>query len=217
VRPRQGDLQITVPQTQMAPLANLSPISFSPIRPSPNMTPAEKMLQAAETVLAQQQDLVHQLRELVQSQPGPSQFMDIPMPSLQAVESLANAAGLRPSVLKGVPAADAVVVDNLRRALTPPQATPAQLKNVDARCVALERLSTGLAASNLPGGLEALWQQTAAEQEQTIRTGLQALVAQNPGLPPVSAHAVDLVNLAVQLMLNNTQPASAANLQARPS
>ncbi len=217
VRPRQGDLQIQVQQTRMAPLDNLSPISFSPMRPSPNMTPAEKMLQAAEAVLGQQQDLLLQLRELVQSQPGPSRLMDLPLPPLHAMESIASAAGPRPSVLAGVPAADAAMVRHLRQAMTPPQATADQLKDVDARCMTLERLSIGLAASKVPGGLEALRQQTAGEQRQTILTGLQALAAQTPGAPPVNQHAVNLVSQAVQLMLNTTPPAPDANPQARPS
>lgn len=206
VRPRLGDLPINMPQTQMAPLDNLPRPSLSPTSPSPNMTPAEKMLQAAEAVLEQQQDLVYQLRELVQSQPGPSRFIDIPLPPLQAVKSIASAEGPSRRVLKGVPAADAVMVDHMRQALTPPQATAEQLKDVDKICLTLERLSIGLAASKVPGGLEALRQQTAGEQKQTIITGLQALVAQTLGAPPVNSRAVDLVSRAVELMLKHTHP-----------
>lgn len=203
MRFRPGGWQSHAPTPRMARCQGSSPCPF-PMPRSPDAAPCRKALQEAEWKLMEQHELVLSLQEALWAHAEAGPGWPTGQPALAPV-------------LQGVPPADAALVRAFRQAATPARATDEQLKSVDASCMTLERLSVGLAASKVQGGLEALRQQTADERKQTLLDALRALARLIPGVPPVPLNVVDRVAATMQTMFKCLQQAPAAHPPARPS
>ena len=212
VRPRQGDLQVTVPQTRMAPL-QFSPIRMSPGVPSPShATPLHQALMAAEAKLIEQQDLVLSLQLALRAQ---AEMGLSPVRHHAGMTAPEGVAPLGAPAMAAIPPADAALVERLRTALQA-QSSP----DIAVHCGTAKRLANWLAESSegqkRPGGLEALRSLPVAERQQIVNEWLGAVATQN-GQPPLPGdhplHAK--VHLSVQLLMDLTQAAPAANPQAQ--
>jgi hypothetical protein len=213
VRPRQGNLQITVPQAQMAPL-QFSPIRMSPGVPSPSSaTPLHQALREAEAKLIEQQDVILSLQHALQRK---TETGHSPVQGQAGATPPGGVAPLSAPALPAIPPADVALIGHLRTALQ----AQADL-DIALHCGTAKRLASWLVESaegeKRPGGLDMLRQLPVAERTQIVNQWLDAVARQHGQELPNDPARLSKIYRSVQLLVDHTQAVPAVIPPAQPS